>query len=80
MTSHIETRREPMPSSDRMAQLILENATDFAIFTTDLDGVITSWNPGAETLLGWSEAEAVGRHACMIFTPQIERARHATRR
>ena len=74
--SHIETRREPMPSSDRMAQLILENATDFAIFTTDLEGVITSWNPGAETLLGWSEAEAVGRHACMIFTPP-DRAREA---
>ena len=49
---------------------VFESAHDFAIFTTALDGKITSWNPGAEKLLGWSEAEAVGHHACMIFTAE----------
>jgi PAS domain S-box-containing protein len=47
---------------------IFESAGDFAIFTTDLEGTITSWNPGAEKLLGWQQEEAVGQHACMIFT------------
>ena len=49
---------------------VFESAQDFAIFTTGLDGIITSWNPGAETVLGWSEADAVGKHACMIFTAE----------
>ena len=49
---------------------VVESAHDFAIFTTDLKGKITSWSSGAEKLLGWPETEAVGQHACMIFTPE----------
>jgi PAS domain S-box-containing protein len=76
---------EPQDSSARIAALerenarlrsieahhraVFESASDFAIFTTDLAGTITSWNAGADKLLGWSEAEAVGQNACMIFTP-----------
>ncbi|MGK7870931.1 PAS domain S-box protein [Falsiroseomonas sp. E2-1-a20] len=63
-------------SPSRLAELVIESATDFAIFTTDLDGVITSWNSAAERVMGWSEAEAVDQHACMIFTPE-ERAKEA---
>ena len=55
---------------DAHYRAIVESATDFAIVTTDLHGRITSWNPGAEKLLGWSEGEVLGRHACMIFTPE----------
>ncbi|WP_294174193.1 PAS domain-containing sensor histidine kinase [uncultured Sphingomonas sp.] len=49
---------------------IVESASDLAIFTTDVAGQVTSWSSGAERLLGWSETEALGRHACMIFTPE----------
>jgi PAS domain S-box-containing protein len=48
---------------------VVEGASDFAILTTDLNGLIKSWSSGAEKILGWSATEAVGRHACMIFTP-----------
>ncbi|WP_120010615.1 PAS domain S-box protein [Teichococcus vastitatis] len=53
-----------------MAELVLESAADFAILTMDLEGIITSWNSSAETVLGWSAEEAIGQHACMIFTPE----------
>jgi PAS domain S-box-containing protein len=53
-----------------LLRLIFESATDFAIFTTDENGATTSWNPGAERLLGYSEAEILGRTADVIFTPQ----------
>jgi PAS domain S-box-containing protein len=33
-------------------------------------GIITSWNAGVEHLLGYSEKEWVGQHACIIFTPE----------
>lgn len=57
-------------NKDRLARLILDSAEDFAVFSTDLDGCITSWSPGAERLLGWTEAEALEQHSCMIFTPE----------
>lgn len=62
--------------SDAHYRAIVESATDFAIFTTDLNGRVTTWNPGAEKLLAWPAADAIGEHACMIFTPE-DRARGA---
>jgi PAS domain S-box-containing protein len=65
----LEAENARLRRSEAHYRAIVENASDFAIFTTDLEGQITSWNPGAEKLLGWAEAEALGEHACMIFTP-----------
>ncbi|WP_374970669.1 PAS domain S-box protein [Terrabacter sp. BE26] len=42
-------------------EAVLESATATAIVVTDLDGVITLFNRGAENLLGWSASELVGR-------------------
>lgn len=41
-------------------EAVLEAATATAIIGTDLDGVITLFNRGAETVLGWRAAEVVG--------------------
>jgi PAS domain S-box-containing protein len=49
---------------------ILESAADYAIVTIDPEGRVTSWNAGAARLLGWSEAEALGRHTGLFFTPE----------
>ena len=51
-------------------RLIVESAKDYAIFTLDMAGQITSWNSGAQRLLGYEEAEIVGQHGRMIFTPE----------
>jgi PAS domain S-box-containing protein len=53
---------------------ILENATDYAIFTIDPDLRVTSWNAGAENLLGWGETEAFGMDSRVTFDPE-DRAR-----
>ncbi len=58
----------------RIADLILESATDYAVIATDLKGVITFWNSGAQRVLGWTEAEAEGRVLSLIYTPEDERA------
>jgi len=55
--------------SEERFRLLIESASDYAIFMTDTQGRITTWNAGAERLLGWSEAEAIGRAATMLFTP-----------
>jgi PAS domain S-box-containing protein len=49
-------------------ETLLASATDYAIITMDLAGVVTSWNEGAHRILGWAEAEIVGSSADVIFT------------
>ena len=45
---------------ERLAAVV-RSSTD-AIITTDEQGIITSWNPGAEWLYGYTAAETVGQH------------------
>ena len=54
--------------SDRRNKAILESAVDYAIVSMDLKGMVTSWSPGAERILGWSEAEMCGKPAHVFFT------------
>ena len=47
---------------------------DDAIYTTDIDSTITSWNSGAERLFGFTSDEAVGRSIASLFgSPDEER-------
>ncbi|MBL6454572.1 PAS domain S-box protein [Belnapia sp. T6] len=62
--------RAALRERDERLRLILDSATEYAIFTTDLDRRVTSWNAGAERLLGWTGTEIIGRSADLIFTPE----------
>jgi PAS domain S-box-containing protein len=57
-------------SKEELFELVVDSSTDFSIFTMDPQGLITSWNTGAERLFGYSEAEIMGRSADVVFTPQ----------
>ena len=56
--------------SEERFRLLVESATDYAIFTIDAENRVTTWNTGAERLLGYSEEEALGQDARIIFTPE----------
>ncbi|MDH4188720.1 MAG: EAL domain-containing protein [Betaproteobacteria bacterium] len=45
-----------------------------AIYTRNLDGIVTSWNPAAEKMFGWSESEIVGR---MLSTVPADKLRES---
>jgi PAS domain S-box-containing protein len=51
-------------------RLIVENARDYAIFTTDREGNVDSWPPGAANVFGWSIEEILGKPAAILFTPE----------
>ena len=56
-------------------EAVLEAATATAIIGTDLDGVITLFNRGAETVLGWRASEVVGsRDWSLLHDPGRDRA------
>lgn len=56
--------------SESRLRLMIESAKDYAIFTLDLNGTIASWNSGAERLLGYTDAEAIGCRGSIMFTPE----------
>ncbi|HEY8560145.1 MAG TPA: PAS domain S-box protein [Pyrinomonadaceae bacterium] len=61
---------EALRTSSERLRLLVESASDYAIFTMTLDSRIDSWNAGAEKIFGWTEAEAVGQSGAIIFTPE----------
>ena len=53
--------------NDLSYRFLVENTTDYAIFTMDLDGLVETWNAGAERLLGYPPEEMIGQSASRIF-------------
>ena len=49
--------------------LLIDGATNYAIYMLDPDGCVTIWNRGAERIKGWTEAEIIGRHVSIFYPP-----------
>lgn len=60
---------QPLRESEERFRPFVDNVRDYALFQMDLAGRITSWNSGAERLLGFSESEIIGQSATRVFTP-----------
>ncbi|MCA1596211.1 MAG: PAS domain S-box protein, partial [Chloroflexi bacterium] len=54
-------------SEGELFRVLIENLKDAAVFTTESQGRIRSWNAGAERLLGYSEDEIIGRSAGLFL-------------
>ncbi len=61
---------EALRGSNERMRLLAESATDFAILTLDINGIINSWNSGAEKVFGWPEKEIIGQPGDVLFTPE----------
>lgn len=59
------------PQSDEgRYRMLVEAVTDYAIYMLDLDGRVTSWNPGARRFKGYDEHEILGRHFSEFYTDE----------
>lgn len=78
MTAGTERRIANRRTEDNYRKAI-EDIRDFAIFMTNVEGIITNWNLGAQYILGYSEEEAIGKDAAKFFTPE-DRAKEIPRK
>jgi PAS domain S-box-containing protein len=63
--NEIRQARETLRATTERLSAIVRYAP-VAIFSVLPDGTVTSWNPAAEEIFGWSETEAVGRYLPMV--------------
>jgi PAS domain S-box-containing protein len=57
--------------AERFRQHLAEvvRGTQDAVLSKDLDGIVTSWNPAAARLYGYTAEEAIGRHVSFLVPP-----------
>lgn len=81
ITGHVRSLHRKALESERRAELraaradqlaeelnlLIDGASGYGIYMLDPEGNVTIWNKAAERLLGWNEAEVVGRHYGLFF-------------
>ncbi|HEX8360111.1 MAG TPA: PAS domain-containing sensor histidine kinase [Longimicrobium sp.] len=55
--------------SEERFRLLVQSVRDYAIFMLDPDGVVVSWNTGAERIKGYTPDEIIGRHFSVFYPP-----------
>jgi len=61
--------RSVVADEDRY-RLLVEGITDYAIYMLDPEGIVTSWNAGAQRFMGYTAAEIIGQHFSRFYTDE----------
>ncbi len=61
-------------SEEVALKMLVERVADYAIFMLDKGGHITTWNPAAARMKGYSEQEVLGKHYSMLYTEEDAKA------
>src|ERR1700758_1354376 len=69
MVEDITDKKKAEEARYRHAAVI--ESSDDAIASGTLDGIIVSWNTGAQKIYGYTEAEAVGKPISMLVPPEL---------
>ena len=62
--------RDSSLTQDAQYRLLVEAVTDYAIYMLDPDGLVMSWNPGAQRFKGYRAPEILGKHFSQFYTAE----------
>src|SRR5262245_19339003 len=65
--NRVERLADPLSEESRY-RLLIDSITDYAIFMSDPEGRVASWNAGAERLKGYQAEEIIGEHFSRFYT------------
>lgn len=61
---------EALRRSEQRFRLLVERVKDYAIFMLNPEGLVTSWNTGAEKIKGYSTEEIIGQHFSRFYSAE----------
>jgi PAS domain S-box-containing protein len=82
LTRDVTERRaaqEALYESERQFRLLVDGVTDYALYMLDPNGIITSWNAGAQRIKGYPAEEIIGQHVSRFYTERDRAAGIPTR-
>src|SRR5438105_925715 len=62
-----------LEASEEHFRMLVQGVRDYALFVMSPGGVISTWNPGAERIKGWTADEIIGQHFS-VFYPEEDKA------
>ncbi|WP_298303719.1 ATP-binding protein [uncultured Erythrobacter sp.] len=63
----LRKREDDLRASEERFRLVIEQVRDYGIFALDPQGIVTSWNLGAERIKGWRTEEILGEHFSKFY-------------
>jgi PAS domain S-box-containing protein len=59
---------EALRQSEERFRLLVDSVSDYALYLLDMDGIVTSWNTGAQRIKGYVAEEIIGKHFSCLYT------------
>lgn len=63
-------RTEKLRETEERFRLMVESVKDYAIIMLDAEGLVVSWNAGAQRFKGYSDEEIIGKHFSTFYMPE----------
>lgn len=74
MNSYSQMEMKNSENIENRYQLLVSSIKDYAIYMLDTDGIVSSWNAGAQRFKGYTAEEIIGRHFSCFYTLEDQQA------
>ncbi len=61
---------EALQASEKQFRLLVDRVTDYAIYLISPEGLVSSWNRGAQRIKGYTADEVIGKHFSIFYRPE----------